>query len=89
MSHGVRLVVLCLMPAEESLFHSSSSWLSWKLGGGVQQLKVVAVLGRTHPPHGLAWQWRADVGHRSGSATTHTIIHHLTSVAPFGNIDAA
>ena len=82
------------MPAQESLFHSSSSWLSWKLGGGVQQFQVVAVLGRTHPHHGLASQWRADVGLRSGFglerlATTHTIIHHLTSVAPFGNIDAA
>jgi len=82
------------MPAEESLFHSSSSWLSWKLSGGAEQSQVVAVLGRTHPPHGLAWQWRAVVGHRSDLglerfATTHTIMYHLTSVAPLGDIDAA
>ena len=55
---------------------------------------MVAGLGRTLPPHGLAWQWRADVGHRSGLglerfATTHTIMCHLTSVAPLGDIDAA
>jgi hypothetical protein len=60
----------------------------------VQQFQVVAVLGRTLPHHGLAPQWRADVGLRSGfglerSAITHTIMYHLTLVAPFGNIDAA
>ena len=55
---------------------------------------MVAVHGRTDPPRGLALQWRADVGLRSGFglerlAITHTIMYHLTLVAPFGNIDAA
>ncbi len=76
------------------MFHSSSSWLSWKLGGGAQQFGAVAVLGRTRPPHGLARQWRAVVGLHcvfvvERLAKKHTIKYYLPSVAPFDNIDAA